>query len=101
MHEFDGDDLRELGEALFGDNWSGSMARRLGVSPQYIRMLAKGQREMPPAFGLQLEYLLHQRLKVLDRWHSRLMDHGFGTRRTSVTAELKPSVVRRFNLQRC
>lgn len=99
MHDFCGNDLQELGKALFGDNWVGSMARRLGYSPQYIRMLAKGQREMPPAFGLKLESLLHQRLKVLDRWHSRMMDHGFGTPDTSSAAELRPRDIRRSNLQ--
>lgn len=58
-------DLRRVGEALYGLQWKGDMARETGYSKSYLTYILKGARVMPPDMGQRLHEAVLRKLEML------------------------------------
>jgi plasmid maintenance system antidote protein VapI len=68
----DADTFCRVGEALFGSNWQGDMARALGINERTIRRMVAG--DMPVSAGVwrDIANLCVTRGKSLETWAAAL-----------------------------
>lgn len=59
---FDGRSFASLASAMFGDKWTGCMAYRLDMSPEYMRKLAKGKRPINQHLLLKIERVVRAQM---------------------------------------
>ena len=65
-------DLVKIGEALFGPNWKGQMARELDVSPDTVKSFANGKRVIHAGIAGDLARICSRRGEALRRWAEAL-----------------------------
>ena len=58
--------ITSIGEALFGSRWTTELAREIGVSDRYARMLASGERPMTDAVRDEILAVARARRRGLD-----------------------------------
>lgn len=59
-------DITTIGEALYGSRWTSELARAIGVSDRYVRMLASGERPMTDALRDELLALSVRRVGEIE-----------------------------------
>lgn len=70
-------DFEAIAIATFGENWTGCMASSLGMSPEYMRKLAKGQRPMHQQLWNQVLPVCGEQLVQLKFVESELFDFQY------------------------
>lgn len=58
--------ITTIGEALYGSRWTTELARAIGVSDRYVRMLASGARPMTDALRDELLALSVRRVGEIE-----------------------------------
>ncbi len=67
------DELNEIGEALYGNDWKGQLARDLEVSDRTVRRWANGDAPIPDGLRDDLPGVIANRIEELRRLKDRLM----------------------------
>ena len=57
--------LKETGEALYGDDWEGTLARRLKVSRRTVNRWRDDRCDMPAGLYVILDALIEQQLAMI------------------------------------
>ena len=70
--------LNDVGTALYGPRWFSPLAEALGVNNRSIRRWVTGECEPSPGVWRDLEGVIEDRVKDLDRWRLILRFHGEG-----------------------
>lgn len=65
--------LREVGEAMYGNQWQSALARDLKVADRTMRRWAAGDFGMPPNLKEELAELIEQRGQALAAVRQKLL----------------------------
>lgn len=65
-------ELREIGEALYGSGWRAAMASRLGKTKRTIERYATGDRSVPASMKGELLELVADQVATLESLGDRL-----------------------------
>ncbi len=59
------DDLRNVGEALFGPRWQRELGRAIGTNDRTVRYWVSGERQPPADLGERIDAVLISRITEL------------------------------------
>lgn len=69
-------ELQETGEALYGPDWRGRMADRLGTTRKTVRCWETGRHAMPPKITTALLRLIDEQMVALNAKRATLVPLG-------------------------